>query len=69
MKKSFPKTSINCLIMINLKPFTKPYFTKDYENLDNAYFIAKMLKKGKKQQKYTNFNKKWGRNYQGDISV
>ena len=38
-EKSFSKTNINCLITIYLTPFTKPYFIKDYENLDNAYFI------------------------------
>ena len=38
-EKSFPKVGINCLITIYLTPSTKPYFIRDYENLDNAYFI------------------------------
>ena len=38
-EKSFPKTSINCLITIYLRTSTKPYFIGDYENLDNACFI------------------------------
>jgi len=38
-EKSFPKTSINCLITIYLTSFTKPYFQRNYENLDNVCFI------------------------------
>ena len=38
-EKSFTKTSINCLITIYLTPSTKPYFIRDYANLDNVYFI------------------------------
>ena len=63
------KTNINCLTSIYLTPLTTPYRIRDCQKLDNAYFIEKMLKKGKKQQKYANFSKKRGRNYQGDISV
>ncbi len=33
------KTNINCLITIYLTPSINPYFIRDYENLDDAYFI------------------------------
>jgi len=35
----YTKNYINCLITIYLTPSTKPYFIRDYKNLDNAYFI------------------------------
>ena len=37
--ESLSKVVINCLITIYLTPSTKPYFIRDYENLDDAYFI------------------------------
>ena len=38
-EKSFNKTNINCLITIYLTLSTNPYIIRNYENLDNAYFI------------------------------
>ena len=38
-EKSFPKTSINCLITIYLRTSANPYFIRDYKKFDNAYFI------------------------------
>ena len=37
--KSLPSTSINCLITIYLTPSLNSYFIRDYEKIDNAYFI------------------------------
>ena len=49
------KTNINCLITIYLTPSTNPYFIRNYENLDNAYFTKKTLKNSEKQQKCAAF--------------
>ena len=47
-EKSFQKSGINCLTSIYLTPFTNLYKIRDCWKLDNAYFITKLLKKGKK---------------------
>ena len=33
------KTNINCLIKINLRTSSNPYFIRDYKKFDNTYFI------------------------------
>lgn len=38
-QERFHNVPINCLITINLRTSTNPYFIRDYENLDNACFI------------------------------
>ena len=65
-EKSFAKTSINCLIAIYLRTSTKPYFIRDYENSDNAYFIWKIVKISRYMLILI---KKYGKKYKGDYIV